>query len=177
MYVKKGIDFCPLIHGGHQEQGRRAGTENTLGVVGFGKAAAMRQLEMADEAIRLRQLKERLRAGIEKNIADIRFNGHPSDSLVTTLNVSFAGAEGEALLLYLDMEGIAVSTGSACSSGSLDPSHVLLATGLEAEEAHGSIRFSLGRENTEEEIDYVIERLTHVVGKVRNMSTVYGGQA
>ncbi len=171
LYVSPGVPFCPFIRGGHQERGRRAGTENTMGIVGFGKAVEMRSKEMAGEAGRLLLLKSRLRAGIEKNIKDIKFNGHPSDVLPGTLNVSFDGAEGEAILLYLDLEGIAVSTGSACASGSLDPSHVLIASGMDAERAHGSIRISLGRDNTEAEIDYTVGKLTAVIDKVRKIST------
>ncbi len=173
LYVKKGVPFCPLIHGGHQEKGRRAGTENTLGIIGLGKAVELRIKEMKEEEPRLLKLKNILREGLEKNISDIRFNGHPTDCLPGTLNVSFHGAEGEALLLYLDIEGIAVSTGSACASGSLDPSHVLLATGVLVEDAHGAIRFSLGRDNTEKEIKYAIEKTTAVVKRVRAMSTAY----
>jgi cysteine desulfurase len=173
MYVKKSINFCPLIHGGHQEKGRRAGTENTLGIIGLAKAIEMRTLEMEDEAVRLKGLKKILREGIEKNIPDVKFIGHPTDSIPGTLNVSFEGAEGEALLLYLDLEGIAISTGSACASGSLDPSHVIMATGVDVEFAHGSLRISMGRENTLEEVEYVIKVLTNVVEHVRSMSTAY----
>ncbi|MBL7158465.1 MAG: cysteine desulfurase [Candidatus Omnitrophica bacterium] len=173
MYVKKGIPFCPLIRGGHQEKGRRAGTENTLGIIGFGEAVRMRKKEMAAEEKRLAKFKETLKKGIEEKIQDVLFNGHPADSLASTLNVSFRGAEGEAILLYLDMEGIAVSTGSACASGSLDPSHVLLATGIAAEEAHGSIRISMGRGTTAGDIKYVLKILPKVIAKVRGMSTAY----
>ena len=173
LYVRRGVPFCPLVHGGHQERGRRAGTENTLGIVGLGKAVAMRAEEMADEAIRVAGLKKMLREGIEASIPDVSFNGHDTDTLPGTLNVSFAGAEGESILLYLDLEGIAVSTGSACASGSLDPSHVLLATGTPVEQAHGSIRMSLGRENTVEDVEYVLETLPGVIGRIRDMSTVY----
>lgn len=172
LYIKKGTRFCPLIRGGHQEQGRRAGTENTIGIVGFGKAVEMRAKEMKDEHKRLLKFKAALKKGIEK-IPDIHFNGHPVDSLANTINVSFDGAEGEAILLYLDLEGIAVSTGSACASGSLDPSHVLLATGVSAERAHGSIRISLGRDNTMEDVRYILDKLPKVIKKIRNMSTVY----
>ncbi len=175
MYIRKGVPFCPLIRGGHQERGRRAGTENTLGIITFGKAIEMREKEMQDEADRLKKLKDILRRGIEENIRDVRLNGHPADVLTGTLNMSFAGCEGEAILLYLDMEGIAVSTGSACASGSLDPSHVLLATGLAAEQAHGAIRFSLGRETTEDDIRYVLEKLPPVIEKIRRMSSAYKG--
>jgi cysteine desulfurase len=175
LYVRKGIPFCPLIRGGHQERGRRAGTENLLGIVGLGKAIEVRKKEMADEAVRLTALRQELRKGIAANIADIRFNSPEKDCLPGTLNVSFMGAEGEAILLYLDLEGIAVSTGSACASGSLDPSHVLLATGVPIEAAHGSVRISLGRDNTKEEIQTVVETLTRVIAKVRSMSTAYKG--
>ena len=175
LYVKKGIPFCPFIRGGHQERGRRAGTENTLGIIGMSKAIHMRKLEMAEEAPRLKKLKQVLWEGIEKNIPDVQLNGHPVDCLTGTLNVSFEGAEGEAILLYLDMEGIAVSTGSACASGSLDPSHVLLATGIPAEQAHGSIRISLGRDSTMDDVNYVIKVFTRVIKKIRGMSTAYGG--
>jgi cysteine desulfurase len=173
LYSRKGIPFCPFIRGGHQEFGRRAGTENTLGIVGLGKAVEMRKKEMFLEAKRLREFKEILKNGIVAKIPNIRFNGHSQDCLPGTLNVSFKGAEGEAILLYLDMEGIAVSTGSACASGSLDPSHVLLATGISAELAHGSIRISMGRETTMADIRYVLKVFPKVIDKVRKMSTAY----
>ncbi len=173
LYIKKGTPFCPMIRGGHQERGRRAGTENTIGIIGLGKAIEMRAQEMEEEAKRLQQLKDKLKQGIKNNIPDIYFNGHPTEALANTLSVSFEGAEGEAILLYLDMEGIAISTGSACASGSLDPSHVLLAIGLSAERAHGSVRFSMGRSTTEEDIDYVLSKLPMVIDKIRKMSTAY----
>jgi len=173
LYSKKGIPFCPFIRGGHQERGRRAGTENTLGIIGLGKAIEMRQKEMGVEAKRLKEFKNILREGINKRIPDVHFNGHPDDSLAGTLNVSFKGAEGEAILLYLDMEGIAISTGSACASGSLDPSHVLLATGISAELAHGSVRISMGRATNLSEIRYLLDVLPKVIDKVRKMSTAY----
>jgi cysteine desulfurase len=173
LYAKKKAPFCPFIRGGHQERGRRAGTENTIGIVGMAAAIKCRKNEMHPEAERLKKLKNKLKIFIKDNITDISFNGHPEDSLPGTLNVSFKGSEGEAMLLYLDIEGIAVSTGSACASGSLDPSHVLLATGIGAEQAHGAIRFSMGRETTEPDIDYVIEKLPAVINKVRSMSSAY----
>ena len=176
LYTKAGVPFCPLIRGGHQEMGRRAGTENTLGIVGLSKAVDMLREEMDADAERLKTLKARLKNGIEKAVPAITVNGHPSDSLPGTLNISFEGAEGEAILLYLDLEGIAVSTGSACSSGSLDPSHVILATGVTAERAHGSIRFSLGRENDESDVDYVIEKVPPIMEKIRKMSTAYSAK-
>jgi len=174
MYIKKGTPFCPFIRGGHQEQGRRAGTENTIGIAGLETAIEMRSLEMAAEAERLKGLKKILRDGIIQDIPDIRFNGHLENSLPGTLNVSFAGAEGEAILLYLDLEGIAVSTGSACASGSLDPSHVLLACGLPAEQAHSSIRISMGRDTTVEEVAYFLRVMPQVIKRIRGMSSAYG---
>ncbi|MCU0577529.1 MAG: aminotransferase class V-fold PLP-dependent enzyme [Desulfobacterota bacterium] len=173
VYVRKNAPFCPLIRGGHQERGRRAGTENTIGIVALGKAVELRSVEMADEEKRLRRMKETLRKGIAEKIPDIHFVGHPTDSLPGTLNVSFEGAEGEAILLYLDLAGIAVSTGSACASGSLDPSHVILATGLPVECAHGSIRISMGRENTFDDVDYMLSVLPDVIARIRGMSSAY----
>ena len=118
-------------------------------------------------------LRNKLKAGIIASIPDVKINGNQEHTLPNTLNVSFTGAEGESILLYMDLEGIAVSTGSACSTGSLEPSHVLMATGVDAELAHGSIRFSLGRENTEEDIVYVLEKLPPIIERIRKMSTVY----
>ncbi|MBU1998539.1 MAG: cysteine desulfurase family protein [Candidatus Omnitrophota bacterium] len=172
LYVRKGSPFCPFVRGGHQERGRRAGTENTLGIIGLAKAIEMRQKEMVEENKRLKILKEKFKKGIEKNISDVYFNGHPKEGLVSTLNVSFSGVEGEAVLLYLDLEGIFVSTGSACASGSLGPSHVLLATGIPSEHAHGSIRMSMGRGTSQKDIDYVIKKLTQVIQRVRKISSV-----
>lgn len=176
LYVRKGVPFCTFIHGGHQEHGRRAGTYNSTGIIGLGKAVEMAAREMDGEVSRIWSLREKLRNGIEELVPDIHVNGHPTDTLPGTLNVSFRGAEGEAILLYLDMNGIQVSTGSACASGSLEPSHVLLATGVGPELAHGSIRFSLGRESTGEDVDYVLEKLPGVIQKIRGMSTAYAGR-
>ncbi len=176
LYIKKGVPFCPMIRGGHQEMGRRAGTENTIGIVGLGKAAEMRVKEMAEEEKRLLEMKTRIKKGLIENIPDIVFNGHPVDCLPGTLNVSFEGAEGESVLLGLDLEGIAVSTGSACASGALDPSHVLLATGLDVALAHDSIRISLGRENTAGEADRLVEAMAGVVSRIRSISTAYGNR-
>lgn len=173
LYVRKGVPYCPFIHGGHQEGGRRAGTLNTTGIVALGKAAEMAELELNEEYTKLSALRDRLKKGIVASVPDIRVNGNQEHCLPNTLNVSFIGAEGESILLYMDLEGIAVSTGSACSTGSLEPSHVLMATGVDAELAHGSIRFSLGRENTEEDVDYVLEKLPPIIEKIRKMSTVY----
>ncbi|MBN2352773.1 MAG: aminotransferase class V-fold PLP-dependent enzyme [Spirochaetales bacterium] len=173
LYGRLTKPFCTFIHGGHQEQGRRAGTTNTLGIIGLGKALELVREEMGETMARVRVLRDKLKEGITRLVPDVKLNGHPADCLPNTLNVSFTGAEGEAILLYLDLEGIAVSTGSACSSGSLEPSHVLLATGVGPELAHGSIRFSLGRETTDEEIDYVLAVVPGVIERVRKMSTVY----
>ncbi len=171
LYIKKGVPFCPLIHGGHQEDGRRAGTENSLGIFGFGKAVAMRKKEMEAEGKRLLKLKNKLKKGFLEQVSHIKIVGDQQNCIPGTLNVSFEGVEGESILLYMDLAGIAVSTGSACSSGSLEPSHVILATGLDDEFAHGSIRFSLGRDTTEEEIDYVLETVPDIIKKLRKMST------
>lgn len=173
IYVRKGTPFCPFIRGGHQEKGRRAGTENTLGIIGLGKAVEMRKLEMQAEHARLAGLAKLLREGLTARVPDIHFNGHPTETIVSTVNVSFEGCEGEAILLYLDLAGVAVSTGSACASGSLDPSHVLLATGLPVENAHGSVRFSLGRGTTEAEIAQVLEIVPPIIERIRSMSTAY----
>jgi cysteine desulfurase len=173
LYVKKGAPYCPLILGGHQENGRRAGTENSLGIIGLGKAVELRGLEMEEEEKRLLELKNILRDGIARAIPDTLFMGHPEHCLPGTLSVSFAGAEGEAILLYLDLAGIAVSTGSACASGSLDPSHVIMATGVPVENAHGSVRISLGRENTLEDVQYMLQHLPPIIDRIRTMSTAY----
>ncbi|HNR37134.1 MAG TPA: aminotransferase class V-fold PLP-dependent enzyme, partial [Candidatus Hydrogenedentes bacterium] len=145
----------------------------TLGIIGLGRAVELRAAEMEAEGVRLRHLRETLKQGIRDRIPDVHFNGHQTDCLPGTLNVSFDGAEGESILLYLDLEGIAVSTGSACASGSLDPSHVLMAIGTPVERAHGSIRMSLGRDNTMEDIEYVLDKLPPIIAKIRDMSTVY----
>lgn len=173
LYIKKNTPFCPMIHGGHQEKGRRAGTENSLGIIAFAKAIEMRKAEMDEEAKRLIRFKSILREGIKDNIPDIKFIGHPTESIPGTLNVSFAGVEGESIMLYLDLEGIAVSTGSACSSGSLGASHVILATGVPEEFANGSIRISLGRGTTKKDIEYTLEAFTKIIPKLRKISSRY----
>ncbi len=177
LYVRRGAPYCTFIHGGHQEEGRRAGTYNTLGIIGLGKAIEVTSREMKEEVARIQRLRDMLRKGIEERIPDIHINGHPTDILPGTLNVSFKGVEGESILLYLDMEGIEVSTGSACASGSLEPSHVLLATGVGPELAHGSIRFSLGRENSVEDVNYVLEKLPPIIKRLRGMSSAYSPSA
>ena len=172
LYLRKGSPAEPLIRGGHQELGIRAGTYNNQGILGFGLAAELAMRDLDSFAKRMLVLKDRLRKGISASVPDIRINGHPTEVLPNTLNVSFPGAEGEAILLSLDLEGIELSTGSACASGSLEPSHVLMATGVGPELAHGSIRFSLGRGTSEADVDYVLEKLSPIIKRLRRMSTV-----
>jgi len=172
LYVAKDAPLVPLIRGGHQEHGLRAGTYNNVGILGFGAAAELAWAELPAYRERIGALRKRLAEGILAAVPKVRINGHPTEVLPNTLNVSFPGAEGEAILLYLDLAGIEVSTGSACASGSLEPSHVLLATGLGPELAHGSIRFSMGRETTADDVDYVLERLPPIIARLRAMSTV-----
>jgi cysteine desulfurase len=171
LYIKEGLKISSLIHGGHQESGLRAGTVNGPGISGVGKAAEMAGLELNIEMQRISAMRDRLEAGLLETIPNIEINGDKDNRLPGTLNVSFPGAEGESILLYLDLEGIAVSTGSACATGSLEPSHVLLATGVDIENAHGSIRFSFGKFNLEEDVDYVLSILPGIIGKIRSMST------
>lgn len=173
LYAKKGVPFTPFVHGGHQEKGLRAGTYNNQAIIGLGKAAELARLNLDEEREKLWTLREMLRKGIEERIPNVVVNGtnDKNKCLPGTLNVSFPSAEGESILLYLDLEGIEVSTGSACASGSLEPSYVLLAAGLDVELAHGSIRFSLGRYNTEEDIRYTLEKLPPIIERIRKMST------
>jgi len=173
LYIRKGLKIEPLITGGHQEKNRRGGTENMIGIVGFGKACEIAKKEMNEVAERVRRLRDKLQKGIMEKIPDVKLNGHPEKRVPTTLNVSFLYVEGESILLNLDMEGIAASSGSACTSGTLDPSHVLTAMGISHEVAHGSIRFSLGRDTTEENIDYVLEVLPPIIEKLRSYSPLY----
>ena len=175
IYVRRGTRMTPLIHGGHQERNRRAGTQNVAGIVGLGKACAMAGAELADYQRRVRQLRDRLEDGILAQVPDIKLNGTPdrAQRLPNTLNVSFAYIEGESLLLNLDMFGIAASSGSACTSGSLEPSHVMGAMCVEVTLAHSSTRFSLGPETTAAEIDRVLEVLPATVQRLRDMSPLY----
>ena len=172
LYVKEGAPIFSLIHGGHQEGGVRAGTYNNLGILGFGKAAELSLRDLDEYQRKTSALRARLRDGLLEKIPGIKINGHPTDMLPNTLNVSFPGAEGEAILLSMDMAGVEASTGSACASGSLEPSHVLVAMGLGPELAHGSIRFSLGWQTSEEDVDYIIETLPPIIERLRAMSTV-----
>ena len=176
LYAKSGAPISPFIHGGHQEGGFRAGTYNNQSIIGLGKAAELARKNLKEEHDRLWTLREMLRKGIEERIPNVVINGtnDPEKCLPGTLNVSFPSAEGESILLYLDLEGIEVSTGSACASGSLEPSYVLLAAGLDVELAHGSIRFSFGRYNTEEDVLYTLEKLPPIIERIRAMSTRRG---
>lgn len=172
LYFAKGAPLDPLIRGGHQEKGLRAGTYNAPAIIAFGEAALIAAERLDEWGTRMRSLRNRLRDGFIAKVPDIRINGHPEQVLPNTLNVSFPGAEGEAILLSMDLEGIDVSTGSACASGDLEPSHVLVATGVGPELAHGSIRFSMGNETTVEEIDYVLEKVPPIIARLRSFSTV-----
>ncbi len=172
IYIRKGIEFEPTNHGGHHEKNMRSGTENTTGIIGLGRASELAHAEQEAEARHLIGLRERLQQGITEEIEDCCVNGHPEQRLPGTLNVSFPGAEGESLILSLDLKSIAVSSGSACTSGSIEPSHVLAALGLDPQTALSSLRFSLGRGNTMEDVDYVMNNLPEVVSRIRGIAAV-----
>ena len=170
LYVRDGTRIAPLLHGGEQENGRRAGTENVPGIVGFGKAAEIALADMKEEAPRLTKYRDRLIDSIMKRMSDVYLNGHRTSRLPNNANFSFDFIEGESILMYLDAEGICASTGSACSSASSEPSHVLMALGIPVERARGSVRFSLGKWTSAEDIDKVVEALPRIVEKLRAMS-------
>jgi cysteine desulfurase len=170
LYIRSGVNITPLLHGGGHEFGLRSSTVNTPLIAGFAKAAEICLEEMEDETDRLTKLRDKLISGILSSIEGSFLNGHPNKRLANNINISFSKVEGESLMLQLDFAGIACSTGSACSSNSLEPSHVLLAIGLKPHQAHGSLRFSLGRWTTEEDIDYLIKILPQVVNKFRILS-------
>lgn len=174
LYVRKGIRLEPLIHGGAQERRRRAGTENVAGIVGLAKALELAQAERDEESVRLSKLRDRLSSGL-LTIPNTKLNGSLEKRLPNNVNVCFQYIEGESLLLNLDLRGIAASSGSACTSGSLDPSHVLLAMGLSHEIAHGSLRLTLGRANTEADVDYVLKEIPEIIKRLRAMSPLYQG--
>lgn len=171
LYVRRGIKIEPLVRGGGQERAIRSGTENVPGIIGLATALVIAQSEKDEENARLTTLRDRLVEGLMK-IPKTRLNGHPIERLPNSVNISFLDIEGEAAVLYLDAEGIYVSTGSACASASLDPSHVILATGLSYEGAHGSMRFTLGKRTTAEDIERVIHVMPDIVEKLRHMSPV-----
>ncbi|MFZ0004854.1 MAG: cysteine desulfurase NifS [Methanoregula sp.] len=177
LYIRNGIRIENLIHGGGQERKKRAGTENIAGIVGCGKAIELATADISGHNARIQVMRDRLLRGILEKIPHARLNGHPTKRLPGNLNVSFEFIEGESMLLWLDDEGICASTGSACTSGSLEPSHVLLATGLPVEISHGSLRLTLGDVNTEADIDVVLEVLPKVVSKLRDMSPLYQKEA
>ncbi len=177
LYVRKGTNLIPFMQGGGQEQGRRASTENVHGIVGFGKAVEIARREMGEESKRLTLLRDKLIEGLLGRIDHVRLNGHRTKRLPNNVDISAKFVEGESMLLNLDLEGIAASSGSACTSGSLEPSHVLLALGLSHEEAHGSLRFSLGRGTTDQEIECVLEVMPSIVARLRSMSPLLRGKA
>ena len=176
LYIRKGSKLTPFMHGGEQERRRRASTENVPAIVGFGKAAELALQEMGEEVERLTCFRDQLINDLLERIDHIRLNGHPTMRLPNNVNVSVDYVEGESMLLNLDLEGICASTGSACSSSSLEPSHVLLAMGLSHEQAHGSLRFSLGKWTTKEEIERVLDALPRIVAKLRAMSPLLKSQ-
>ena len=170
LYVRKGVRLHSLMHGGEQEKKRRAGTENVPAIVGLGKATELAQQEMGKEVEQLTHLRDKLVTGLSERIEHINLNGHPTKRLPNSVNISIDFVEGESMILNLDLDGICASTGSACTSSSLEPSHVLLALGLPPEQAHCSLRFTLGRGNTEEDIERVLEVLPRIVSRLRAMS-------
>ena len=170
LYVRKGTRISPFLLGGHQEAGRRAGTENVPGIVGLGKACELANENIEQENNKVLYLRDKLENAILKSCPDCRLNGHKKNRLPNTTNISFEYIEGEAILLMLDVYGICASSGSACTSGSLEPSHVLRAMGVPFTAAHGSIRFSLSRYNTEQQVDYTIEKMPEIVDKLRELS-------
>ena len=176
LYCRKGIRLPSYIMGGAQERGRRAGTENVAGIVGLGAAIQLATEQLEENRAKMTALRDRLMMGIQARISEVKLNGHPTNRLPNNVNFSFKYIEGESILLMLDMNGIAASSGSACTSGSLDPSHVLLALGLPHEIAHGSVRLTLGDETTEEDIDYTIDVLEKTVARLRAMSPLYKGE-
>ena len=172
LYVRKGVRLDNLVHGGAQERGFRAGTENLPGIVGLGKAIELACDQLEENASRMTALRDRLIQGVMDRIPEVRLNGHPTDRLPNNCNLSFKYIEGEALLLRLDLAGVAGSSGSACTSGTLDPSHVLLAIGLPHAIAHGSLRLTLGTDTTQQDIDAVLEKLPPIVESLRAMSAM-----
>mgnify|MGYP000183521487 FL=1 len=173
LYIRKGVKIRSFIHGGAQERRRRAGTENVPGIVGFGKAVQLAMDEMEERTKKEVEMREYLMEKVLREVPFTRINGSRTSRLPNNINFAFQFIEGESLLIKLDMAGICGSSGSACTSGSLDPSHVLLAIGLPHEIAHGSLRLTLSEENTEEEMDYVVEQIKDIVGYLRSMSPLY----
>ena len=173
LYVRKGTRLEPFMHGGHHERDRRPGTENVAGIVGLGTAAELAQRLLAEDSSRLAALRDRLEAGIFEGVDGVRVNSHPKHRQPNTLNLTFDGIKGESLVMALDLESVACSTGSACASGSVEPSHVLSALGLSSDQARSSIRLSLGRYNTEADVDVALEVIPRVVERLRAISPRY----
>ncbi len=173
LYVKRGLRIQPIIHGGHHERNRRAGTENVAGIVGLGEACDIALRDMEHEAAHLSRLRDKLEKGVLESISHTRIHGHPDKRIPNTSNIGFDFVEGESILLNIDMKGVAASSGSACTSGTLEPSHVLVAMGVPLDKSHGSLRFSLGRANTEEDIEYILEILPPLIERLRSMSPLY----
>ena len=170
LYIRKGTKMVSVQHGGEHERRRRAGTENVPGIVGLGRAVEVRARDMAAEETRVRGLRDRLWAGLERRVPEIRLNGHPTGRLPGTCNVCFRHIESESIVLGLDLKGVAVSAGSACTSGSIEPSHVLVAMGMPLDWAMGAVRCSLGRTTTAEDVDYVLDCVEPLAGKLRSLS-------
>ncbi len=170
LYVRKGTPFVPFLNGGHQEKGRRGGTENVASIIGLGRACSLAAEKMEEENTRVRALRDRLEKGLLSSIPRSMLNGHPEKRLPNTTNISFEFVEGEAILLHMNEYNICASSGSACTSGSLEPSHVLRAMGVPFTAAHGSIRFSLSIYNTEEEVDFVLDKMPGIIADLRALS-------
>jgi cysteine desulfurase len=177
LYVRRGTPFMPFLVGGHQERGRRGGTENVASIVGLGRACELAAANMAEENSRVRKMRDKLEAGLLSSIPHSMLNGHKTDRLPNTANISFEYVEGEAILLHMDQYKICASSGSACTSGSLEPSHVLRAMGVPFTAAHGSIRYSLSIYNTEEEIDFVLEKMPPIIAGLRELSPFWKADA
>jgi cysteine desulfurase len=173
IYIRKGIRITPLAHGGHHERSRRPGTENIPGIVGLAKATEIASRDMEKVNQHLKTLTEIFYKKLSEKVSDVFLNGHLEKRIPSTLNISFKGVEGESIILSLDMKGVAVASGSACTSGSLEPSHVLSAMGIDPAVAQSSIRFGFGRENTMEDVDYVVDALPEIIERLRSMSPIY----
>jgi cysteine desulfurase len=170
LFVRKGTRFSPFLIGGHQEGGRRGGTENVISIIGLGKASELAENNLKEVTTRVRQLRDKLESELLSKIPNVMINGDSENRLPNTTSISFEYVEGESILLMIDEFGICASSGSACTSGSLEPSHVLRAMGVPFTAAHGSIRFSLSIYNTEEEIDFIIEKFPPIIEHLRNLS-------
>ena len=173
IFIRKGVRIIPWSHGGHHERSRRAGTENVPGIVGFAKALELAVRDLEEQNKHLKELTEAFYKKLTETIPDVIINGDLNQRVPNTLNLSFKGVEGESIILSLDLKGVAVASGSACTSGTLEPSHVLSAMGIAPEIAQGAIRFSFGRDNTMEDVDYVTGILPEMVSRLRSMSPLY----